>query len=263
MKIVLLLAGEGKRLRPYTNDIPKSLVQIGERSLLERQLEVLECLDIEEILAITGYKASKFNKFKFSSIVHNSKYATTNMAYSLLCAKNYLDQDIIISYGDIVYSPEILESLISKSGDLVIAIDENWKEYWQKRSDNPLSDLESLVINENENIIEIGKPVKSFEEIDGQYIGLLKISFRALKYLIDYVETNGPESSMFSGTSLHNAYMTDIVQMLIENGYVAKSCMFKEPWVEVDTVRDFVSSETKLRLDTIDQNIAKYINKRN
>ena len=45
----------------------------------------------------------------------------------------------------------------------------------------------------------------------------------------------------FSGKSLHDAYMTDIVQMLIENGFVAIPCLFKEPWVEVDTVADFES----------------------
>ena len=57
MRMILLLAGEGRRLRPYTNDLPKSLVQIDKRSLLERQLAVT-VPDIEEIVAVTGYKAT-------------------------------------------------------------------------------------------------------------------------------------------------------------------------------------------------------------
>ena len=63
---------------------------------------------------------------------------------------------------------------------------------------------------------------------------------------------------IFSGKSLHDAYMTDIVQMLIENGFVAIPCLFKEPWVEVDTVADFESIETTMRLQAIDENIAKF-----
>ena len=57
MRMILLL-GEGRRLRPYTNDLPKSLVQIDKRSLLERQLDVIKSSDIEEIVAVTGYKAN-------------------------------------------------------------------------------------------------------------------------------------------------------------------------------------------------------------
>lgn len=257
MRTVLLLAGEGRRLRPYTNDRPKSLVQIGNLSLLERQLEVLKCSAVTEILAVTGYKAEKLDDFNFSFTVYNPQYSSTNMAYSLFCAKDYLDQDIIISYGDIVYSPEILSRLISTSGELVIAIDENWKDYWQKRSENPLSDLESLKFDNSTNIIEIGKPVNSFEEIDGQYIGLLKVSLRALRFLTNSVEKHGPAAPIFSGKSLHDAYITDVIQMLIENGFVATPCLFNEPWVEVDTVEDFESIETKLRLQSIDRRIAK------
>ena len=258
MRMILLLAGEGRRLRPYTNDLPKSLVQIDKRSLLERQLDVIKSSDIEEIVAVTGYKANKLDEFDFTAAVHNPNYSCTNMAYSLLCAKDYLDQSIIISYGDIVYSPEILKRLISTPGELVIAIDENWENYWKSRYEDPLSDLESLKLDQNRNIIDIGKPVTSFEEIDGQYIGLLKVSLRATRYLINSVEKSGSDVKIFSGKSLHDAYMTDIVQMLIENGFVAIPCLFKEPWVEVDTVADFESIETTMRLQAIDENIAKF-----
>jgi len=263
MRTILLVAGEGRRLRPYTNDRPKSLVEVDGHSLLKRQLSVLNSLSINEILAVTGYKAEKLFGFNFSHFIENSRYAETNMVYSLMCAKQYFDQDILITYGDIVYSPEVLERLISTVGDLVVAVDKNWSEYWHKRSDEPLSDLESLKIGEDQNIIDIGNKVSSFSEIDGQYIGLVKISRRSLKFLSDSIETHGTTSSIFAGKTLENSYMTDMIQMMIDNGFTAKASFFSEPWVEVDTVEDLTSYETKSRLKLIEQNTKKFLKRVN
>ena len=72
--------------------------------------------------------------------------------------------------------------------DMSIVIDLNWKEYWDKRFDNPLDDAETLKINSEGNIVEIGQKPKNIEEINGQYIGLMKFNSDGLKVMKNFYE---------------------------------------------------------------------------
>ena len=97
------------------------------------------------------------------------------MLYTLFKAVHLFDDDLIISYGDIAYTEKTLHYLIQDKNEISITIDKNWKDYWSKRYDNPLLDLETLV-KENNRLIEIGKKPKDYSKIQGQYMGLIKIS---------------------------------------------------------------------------------------
>ena len=257
MRVILLVAGEGKRLMPFTKDRPKSLVEVDGKSLLNRQIDVLKSVGITEIIAVTGYRSDQLNSFNFSNYVKNERFQDTNMLYSLTCAHDYLDQDVIVSYGDIVYSPEIIKRLLLKKDDIVVAADKNWKSYWNLRSKNPLLDLESFKVNNRGNIIDIGKSVSNYLGIDGQYIGLIKLSKKALLFLKKYIIEGENCEKIFSGRSFESAYMTDMLQTLIDNKFIAKPSFFSEPWVEVDTVEDLKSTETIKRLKSIEYNIEK------
>ena len=77
------------------------MVQIDNKSLLQRQIEVVKSRDIKNIYLVTGYQAEKLKNYYFNQI-YNKNYMTTNMVYSLFCAEEFLNDEIIISYGDIV-----------------------------------------------------------------------------------------------------------------------------------------------------------------
>ena len=88
------------------------------------------------------------------------------MLYSLFCAENFLDDDVIISYSDIIYNYEILNKLIDSKSGIGVVIDKNWKELWSLRMDNPLEDAESLKVADNK-ITEIGFKSNDIREIQG------------------------------------------------------------------------------------------------
>ena len=110
MKAIILAAGEGKRLRPFTLERPKCMVEIGGKSLLERQLHILDHKEISDVIIIGGYKIEML-KGKANKVIENPRYQDTNMVSTLFCAEEELKGDLIISYGDIVYSRGILEKL--------------------------------------------------------------------------------------------------------------------------------------------------------
>ena len=96
------------------------------------------------------------------------------MLESFSCAFKKLSDSTIVSYGDIIFEKKILEKLIQSKDDISVVVDQNWEKYWKIRFDNPLSDAESLKLNDENYITSIGQNVKNSSEIQGQYIGLMK-----------------------------------------------------------------------------------------
>lgn len=180
MKSIILAAGEGTRLRPLTNEIPKALVSFHGRSLLDYQIETLHSCEINNIVVVCGYRGDKILR-KDIKLIENKEYLKTNMLYSLFCAEDEMNSDLIISYGDIVYSKEILMSLIMSKAPYAITVDLLWRELWEMRMSDPLMDAESLKMNDKGYIVELGKQPESFDDIQGQYMGLIKIAFPFVK----------------------------------------------------------------------------------
>ena len=113
---------------------------------------------------------------------------TTNMVESLFCAKDKLIDSVIVSYGDIIFESHIIEKLINSVHDICVVVDEGWKDYWETRFENPLDDAESLVIDEDGFIVDIGQKVKNIEEIQGQFVGLMKFQNDGLNNIKRFYE---------------------------------------------------------------------------
>lgn len=251
MKAIILAAGEGTRLRPYTLDRPKCLVEIDGRSLLDRQLAVLCHRGIDEIILIGGYRAEALRD-KAARLYLNPRYAETNMAWTLFCAEEELMGEIIISYGDIVYCGKILDDLLASKGDISVAIDVEWERYWRSRSANPLQDAETLRLSSDGSILELGQRPRTLSEIQGQYMGLMKLTptgIAALRSVFWSSRFDEPNT----GIRRESAYMTDLLQSVIDSGHRVESVLVSAPWVEVDTIADLQSEVTRQRLSQVEK----------
>ena len=118
MKVIILVAGEGKRLRPHTNEKPKCLVKIAGDSLLSHQLSAIKRCNIpkKDIALVGGYKSEALKSFKVKQY-KNVKFSHSNMVTTLFCAREFMSsrEDLIISYGDIVYEDKILKDILFKN----------------------------------------------------------------------------------------------------------------------------------------------------
>jgi len=243
LKALILAAGEGRRLRPLTNEIPKCMVNLFGKSLLEYQLGVFQKLGIHEIIVVTGYKS---NTIKIPGIKYykNEKYDSTNMLETLFCAESEFDGSIIVSYGDIIFEKKVIEKLIKSDEDFSIVIDKNWERYWSIRFENPITDAESLELDENGYIKEIGKKVSKITKIEGQYIGLMKFQNKGIKFMKQFYHDAKTESKKIgnilnSQISFEKSFMTDFLQGLINAGCNLKSVPISNGWLELDTINDF------------------------
>jgi len=252
-KVILLVAGEGKRLRPYTLDRPKCMVEIDGVSLIDRQLAVLKAEGLDDIVMIGGYKAGMLKREEIK-LKLNPRYYETNMVWTLFSAEEELDRDVIVSYGDIVYSREILQALLKSTVDIAVIIDKEWEGYWRARNEDPLDDAETLKLRDDETISEIGQRPKSLSEIEGQYMGLMKFSAKGIKQIKNIFHT-AVKSGKLLNKSIENSYMTDLLQAVISKGDIVTAIPVYGGWVEVDTVADLESKITVSRVTDIEANI--------
>ena len=253
MNIIILAAGQGTRLRPYTNHLPKCLVSIDGQSLLETQIAVIKSCGINKIYAVTGYCSEKLETFPIIKIF-NPFFQSTNMVSSLFCAKKILDHESIISYGDIVYSRKILKGLMNTKNDISVVIDKEWKSYWSKRSADYISDIESLELSKENNIINIGDKVLDEKKVQGQYIGLIKLTQRGA-FIFKKVYKECESKGMIGNKSFTKAFMTDFLQEIINLGYDVSAFITKDLWIEIDTISDLQLSLNKDRIANIKNEI--------
>jgi len=122
MKALILAAGEGTRLRPYTLDRPKCLVEVDGISLLERQLAVLRSEGVDSVTLIGGYRAEMLKR-PDATLRLNPRFHETNMVWTLFSAEDELQGDLVLAYGDIVYSRDVLRALLASTADIAVAID--------------------------------------------------------------------------------------------------------------------------------------------
>jgi choline kinase len=212
------------------------------KTIIERQIEMYRKCGITDIIVVRGFAADKiaYDGVKYYT---NEDYMNTNMVESLMAAKAEFDDDIIVSYSDILFEEQMLIGMMKSKADYTVAVDDNWKEYWQKRYGRVDFDTESLSIDENGNITELGLENPKLEDISARYIGLLKFSKSGLKHIekiLDEAYKNYTDKPwQQSGKTVRKAYMTDLLNAVIESRQSVKAERFQSGWIEFDTNEDY------------------------
>lgn len=256
MKAIILAAGQGTRLKKYTEDLPKGMLEFMGKTIIERQIEMYRRCGIEYIIVVKGFAADKIIYPNVKYYV-NQDYEKTNMVESLMSAKNEFDDEVIVSYSDILFEERILRGMMGSTDDFTVAVDDNWKRYWKKRYGRIDFDTESLSIDRRGNIRELGLENPKLEDIDARYIGILKFSPNGLKHIEGILEEayrkyqNKPWQQ--SGKTVRKAYMTDLLNAVIQSGLPVKAKIFQNGWIEFDTNEDYENAVQWVQDGSIDE----------
>lgn len=132
---MVLAAGAGRRLAPYTDTLPKTLVPVdGDRTILDIALGNLKAAGLSDVAVVTGYAASAVEERKAAleerhgvtlELVFNDKAEIWNNAYSLWSARHLFDQGVLLVNGDTVHPPSVEETLLANRGpDILLALDD-------------------------------------------------------------------------------------------------------------------------------------------
>ncbi len=239
MKAIILAAGRGSRLHPYTAECPKCLTELGGLTLIDRQIRTLRAAGITDILIATGYRDAML-RLPGTRQVHNADWQTTNMVETLFSAEAEFGDDLIVGYSDIVYEPRVLDALLAAEHDIGVVVDRHWLDLWQLRFDDPLSDAESLRMDPAGRITDIGNPPDRIADIEAQYIGLMRFrgnGIAALRH--SYANLHSAERPWMERRPRQKAYMTDLLMEMVLLGYHVYAAQIAGGWLEIDTVRDY------------------------
>ena len=229
MKGFILAAGRGSRLSQLTDELPKCMMTLDDEYIIDKIVRTFKKSGIDDLTVITGYKAEKIDALGYDTLF-NEDWHRGNMVSSLVKAFSNIQDDMIVSYSDILFDETAIESLINISSPIAITYDPNWLELWKARSDDPLSDAETFIIDDNNILLEIGKKPKDISLVKGQFMGLLRFSKDGINIVQDFIIKNPDALLTFDTTTL--------LSRLIENGTEIKAVEYVNGWTEVDIPQD-------------------------
>jgi len=242
VKAIILAAGQGTRLKKYTQDLPKGMLTFMGKTIIQRQIELYRRCGVEDITVVRGFAKEKI-PYEGVRYYTNVDYANTNMVESLMAARTEFTDDVLLSYSDILFDEAMLRGMKDTPGDFLVAVDKDWEEYWQARYGRVDFDTESLVIDGEGCITSLGLENPPMGQIDARYVGLLKFSRRGLGKIVEIMEEAyrlGEDVPwQQSGKPVRKAYMTDLLQALIEAQERVQAVPFHHGWVEFDTNEDY------------------------
>jgi len=248
-RAIIIAAGESSRLLSLVPDKPACLLEIGNKTIIGRELEILRSCGIYDITVVRGYQGDKIN-YPAIRYYENSDYRNTGILRSLFHAKGEMDDEFVFCYSDIVYAKEVLERLLQEQSDISLVVDTDWESHYHQRYQHPISEAE-LVSIENERIKQIGRNIIPRDEVHGEFIGLAKFSRKGaeiLKAHYEWVTQNYEIRAFQQAPSLDKAYFTDMIQELIDHGYPVHHVDIKDGWAEIDTSEDFDRVNRNLNL---------------
>ena len=240
MKILILCAGLGTRLGNFTENNPKCLVKINSKTILDRILIQLSNLGVNknDVFLCGGYKnellPSDYTKFV------NHKFKTTNMMMTTIVGLNHLKDtliktdNVLLIYGDCIYSDKFISKLINKVDLLTqisIPVDLDWKRKWSKRYENIFEDAETLKYDQISNrLLSIGEKTFIEEDYMAQFMGIYIIPNKFIYNFVKSFKLLPLElQSKISTTEFYQKTNKQINYFVMPDKY---------NWTEVDTLND-------------------------
>ena len=248
-KVLIVAAGLGSRLKKHTEELPKCMLDFGGKTLLQRQLDSYKENGINDISLIKGYKKNKIN-YKGIKYFTNNEYKNNNILSSIFYAEEIINGNIIISYSDILFDSFVVRRAIESNHDISIVVDIDWKGYYVNRKDHPLTEAENVIFNSDNEVIKIGKINTGKNDVHGEFIGMIKLSNKGSEIFKSHYNRckklywNKP---FHRAKVFQKAYLTDMIQELVDVGIKVNCVIIEKGWKEIDTVEDYKKALTEFK----------------
>jgi len=227
---IILAASQGD-LGELTRDIPKTLLKVNGKPVLNMQIDDLNKVGIKDISVVRGFEKEKI-KLNNISVIDNDDYAITKELYSLYRAKDKIaGSATLISYGDIVYKNYILNDLLNDNNDITIVVDAD-SEFLEPNQDMVLTE-KPYSRNLYSSTVKLTEIMKSAEaaHYNGEFIGLWKVTEQGAVLVQSVLEQLSQQSNFYSMT------LIDLFNELVKQGTVAVK-FIKGDWLDIDSILD-------------------------
>jgi len=227
MKAIILAAGMGRRIRDYT-EIPKCLIKIGKKPLLQRYIEALSSEGIEDIVIVLGYKESMvrelLKKIHFKGKIIYNPYFTKGSILSLISAKDELNNPLILMDGDVFFEKSVLERLTRSLKNNIFLIDTTSKGEGE----------EYMIGIKEERVVKMGRGLNKEFDCVGEWVGFLKMERDSSIIL----------KSLLSGNFKEDMGYEEAISLLLDKISFGYELVDGLKWVEIDFIEDVRRAES-------------------
>jgi L-glutamine-phosphate cytidylyltransferase len=244
---VIIAAGRGSRLRNETDEIPKTLVEVMGRPMLEWILDAFESAGLKrkDVVFVCGYRADVIKaRYPDFTYVTNHDWQNNNILLSLLMAREYLADGFVSTYGDIVYEGAVVQKLVASTADITLGCDTAWRRRYIGRTQHPETDAEKLRAD-GTRVVELSRTIPS-EQADGEFIGVMKLSKQGSAEFLrafNQAERSYGGGMFREGRTFQKAYLIDLLSEMLEQGTAMQRADTRGGYMEIDTVQDLSMAE--------------------
>ena len=241
MRAIILAASRGNELGEVTAGVPKAMVPIGGTPLLHKLVGQFRAAGVRAITVVRGYAAEKVQAPDVE-FVENEDFEGTGELLSLLKARDRIDGDAIISFGDILFRQHILNNLLAQEHDIVIAVDAMWERRHERGANGYVDYVTatrpySLRYDAEDAFLAQMGPNLSAEKIHGEWIGLLKATARGSTAICDAL-------NVLSGRlDFRRLRFDDLFNHLVSSGQRVQALYITGQWLDVDDLEDLARAQ--------------------
>lgn len=242
MKAIIIGAGRGSRLSHLTDEVPKTLVDVMGRPMLDQILEALAFAGFEQkdIVFVCGYRREVVQaRYPGLTYVVNEGWENNNILLSLMCAREHLAGGFVSTYADIVYRPEIAKAVRESRHAIALGCDTDWRRRYVRRTHHPESDAEKLSAD-GERVTRLSRHIPS-EEAAGEFIGVMKVDASAVPAFLtgfDAVAAEYAGKVFREGRTFEKAYLIDYLEHQRALGMELHRVDTPGGYMEIDTLQD-------------------------
>ncbi|MFW9995697.1 MAG: NTP transferase domain-containing protein [Candidatus Odinarchaeota archaeon] len=231
MKAIIPAAGKALRLSPYAQDIPKGLITVRGKPILQHAVDRLHASGISEIILITGFQDGKLrvhfkNEVKY---IHNPFYSISGILASTWFATREMDGPLLVLYSDILFDEHVIKRMLSDGNDITVAVT------------STIIDSEAeRVIVEDSILKEIGRGIPD-GQVNYEYAGITKFSEEGARYLQETIEEMAREEGFL------DLYFTDALERLILKKHeIHTEIIPAGRWIDIDSPKDLKKAEEEI-----------------
>ncbi len=250
--VIIPAAGQPQSYDPLDallHDRPVAMLELQGKSLLQRNVETLRQIGLQQITVITGYRAEAVNLEGITKIF-NPEFSRGHILHSIMQARELFDQDLLILYGDILFEPFLLLKLLGCEGDIVLVVDNSFAQGY-----NPNKNLDLVVARDKpqpgkrrfmpqacNRAVRIGHRSIASHEADYEFVGIAKLSgtgSRRLRDLYDDCQRLFRDRAFHEAPNFLQASFTDLLQEAIERGQSVQLLEVNSGWMEIQNWQDY------------------------
>ena len=250
-RAVILAAGDSsgqEGLQDLLADRPVGMLDVNGKPVLQRAVENLKAVNVNEVVGITGYRAESVAVDSLET-VENKDFNEKGILDSLMLARDRMDERLLVLYSDLVFEREIIEKLLKRNDDVTLVVDPNFRNV--KRAGRqpdlvvcekkPVVSDRMICVERDNRLLKIGKNIDE-KGAGYEFVGIALFSKKGAKKLVDVLDDCAKK---FAGKGFHEAKsfekasLCDIIQELADRGEKISTLEVCSGWSEIHNFDDY------------------------